>query len=137
MLERENRKWYLFYPEDKFKQRWDLIMTYLLIFTCSSTPLYISFHEDNPGFSTWEIVNLIVDIFFGLDIGVIFFSAFFDDDFQLIDNIKEIARNYIVGWFILDLLAITPFSEFTPKDQNGNNSGNMNELVRIAKLGRM
>lgn len=67
--------------------------------------------------NTWEYINLIVDVFFGIDIIVIYFSAFYDDDFVIIDNLKDIARNYIIGWFLLDLMAITPFDEFT-SDQN-------------------
>ena len=58
---------------------------------------------------TWEYINLIVDVFFGLDIIVIFFSAFLDSEFLLIDDIKDIARYYFFGWFLLDLMAITPF----------------------------
>lgn len=86
MLERENRKWYLFYPEDVIKQKWDMLMTYLLIFTCTSTPLFIAFH-DNPeeSMSNWELINLIVDLCFAVDIIVVFLSAFYDDDFQIID----------------------------------------------------
>lgn len=78
---RENRKWYILYPEDTFKERWDIIMTFFLIFTCSSTPLFISFHEDSDTMTNWEYVNLVVDIFFAMDIIVIFLAAFYDDDF--------------------------------------------------------
>ena len=109
MLQRENRKWYLLYPEDKYKEHWDIIMTFCLIFTCCSTPLFISFHEEKDTMDSWQYINLIVDIFFGIDIIVIFFSAFYDDDFQIVEELKDIARNYMFGWFLLDLMAITPF----------------------------
>lgn len=114
-------------------------MTWCLLITCCSTPAFISFHEDEPGFDRWELFNLVIDSLFGIDIIVVFFSAFHDDDFQIIDSLSDIARNYLVGWFALDLMAITPFDEFQPKqDVDGNkSSGNVNELVRIAKLGRM
>ena len=109
MKKRDGKKWYLFYPEDVIKSRWDIFMTYCLIFTCISTPIFISFHEDEPGLDEWETVNLIVDFFFAMDIIVVFFSAFYDDDFVIIDEFKYIARNYIFGWFFLDVAAITPF----------------------------
>ena len=115
-------------------------MTWCLIFTCCTTPLFISFHEDEPGIDKWDLINIIVDSLFAIDIVVMFFSAFHDDDFQIIDNLSDIARNYVVGWFLLDLMAITPFDEFQPKKDDlsaGGSSGNMNDLVRIAKLGRM
>ena len=50
---------------------------------------------------------------------------------------KDIGRNYVFGWFLLDAMAITPFDEFTSSASDGSNSGKMNEIVRIAKLGRM
>lgn len=53
------------------------------------------------------------------------------------DNPKDIARNYIFGWFLLDTLAITPFDKLTPSEDDESTSGNANQLVRIAKLGRM
>ena len=87
-------------------------MTWCLIFTCCSTPLFISFHTEGPTLSDWEILNIVVDVFFGIDIIVMFFSAYHDDDFQIIDDMGDIARNYIVGWFFLDVMAITPFDEF-------------------------
>ena len=87
-------------------------MTWILIFTCISTPLFISFHKNNyDEWDSWEITNICVDIFFGFDIIVVFLSAFYDDDFRMIDNVKEIARAYLFGWFIIDLLAIIPFDQ--------------------------
>ena len=112
MVHRQDRKTYLLYPEDKFKQRWDVFITLCILFTCCSTPLYVSFHDDAVGKDTWYYVNVSVDIVFGIDIIVNFFSAYYDNDFVLFDNCKDIAFNYLFGWFILDLLAITPFEEF-------------------------
>lgn len=79
MQYREDRKWYLFYPEYKLKNYWDAWMNWCLIFTCCSTPLFISFHTGD--FDSWIIINIIVDVFFGLDIIVVFFSAVYDEDF--------------------------------------------------------
>ena len=74
-------------------------------------PLFVSFYKPDPKKwpDTWELVNLIVDIFFGVDIIVVYFSAFYDEDFYVYDDLGDIARNYIFGWFFLDLCAIIPF----------------------------
>lgn len=115
MNRRNDRKCYLLYPEDPSKQRWDMFVTYLLVFTCLSTPLYISFHEHDKdeGIDTWTLINTIVDVFFGIDIIFNYFSAFYDEDYNLIDNLKLIARNYFFGWFFIDLSAIIPFDSFS------------------------
>ena len=75
--------------------------------------MFISFHDEpDEGMDAWMLSNIIVDIFFGIDILIVFFSAFFDDDFYIVDELKDIARFYILGWFFLDVLAITPFDVF-------------------------
>ena len=100
-----------------------MFVNYLLIYTCISTPLFISFHKSNSEneLTNWELVNVIVDIFFGIDIIVVFLSAFYDEDFIITENLKDIARNYIFGWFLLDLCAIIPFDKFN-SDSEENDS---------------
>ena len=53
----------------------------------------------------------------------------------MVDDIKDIARNYIFGWFLIDLVAIVPFDKFASHDDSS--SGKVGSIVRIAKLGRM
>lgn len=138
MNEREDRKWYLLYPEDVWKQRWESYMTLLLVFTCTTTPLIIAFHQEpeDGSYDSWMVINMVVDSFFAIDIIVVFFSAFYDEDFYIIDDMKDIARFYLLGWFTLDVLAITPFDKLGSTDTD-NSSGNVSNMVRIAKLGRM
>lgn len=54
-----------------------------------------------------------------------FMTAYYDEDFQIVDNIKEIVRNYLFGWFLLDLLAIIPF-DFLTRRESSNGSTNIN-----------
>ena len=61
-----------------------------------------------------SIFNFIINVLFGLDIIIIFFTAFYNDDFVLIDDLPTIAKSYIKGWFLLDLLAIFPFEVLAP-----------------------
>jgi hypothetical protein len=43
MSKRENRVFFMFYPEDEIKANWDLLLTLLLIVTCILTPYIIAF----------------------------------------------------------------------------------------------
>ena len=103
---------------------WDLFITFCILFTCCSTPVYVAFTRETDSSDLWYIVNFTVDFIFGIDIVVIFFSAFYDSDFQLVDNLKDIARNYLTGWFLIDLLAIIPFEEFSKSEMDSH--GNVN-----------
>ena len=40
---------------------------------------------------------------------VIIETAFYDDDFVLVDSHKQIAKTYFKGWFFVDALAVLPF----------------------------
>jgi hypothetical protein len=46
---------------------------------------------------------------FGMDILIIFNTAYIINEFELIDNRKLILTNYLKSWFFFDLLAVIPF----------------------------
>ena len=73
------------------------------------TPLNIAFSGVEDGNSATSIIIMIIDCFFVIDIFVIFNSAFYDEETELIEDRKKIAKNYLNGWFTIDLLAIVPF----------------------------
>ena len=68
----------------------------------------------------WTTMNFIVDCCFAIDIIVNFFSASYDLNYNIVEDLKSIAKHYIYGWFFLDLGAIIPFDSFT----RGKNSDN-------------
>ena len=120
-------------------------MAGLLLFTCMVTPYRIAFSEDDL---VWTFINYSVDLLFFCDIVVIFFTAFYDEDFVIHESRWEIAKNYVrSGWIFVDVLAIFPFTWFgsdsdinfgsDDKVQNTAQAGQANELARIARLGRM
>jgi len=133
---RENRKPYLIYPEDSFKQTWDLYIAIVLVTTCLITPVRIAFFETDD--LTWTIINYVIDFFFFIDMIVSFSTCFYDEDFQIHDSRKEIAGDYLRGWFLIDLLSIFPFTPIARLHASvSGNGGNMNEVVRIARLGKI
>ena len=124
-----NMDFFLIYPDDPIKSYWDIFIVFVLIFACLVTPCRIAFVDDElPG---WIMANYIVDGMFLIDIMVIFNTAYYDDDFQLITNRKIIAIDYVQGWFLIDLLAIIPFDIFFAS------ANNLNDIVRITRIGRM
>ena len=131
----------MIYPENKLKNGWDMVVALVLIISCILSPIYIAFESDNdnPGIG-WVVTNWTIDGFFLCDIFVMFISAYFDDDFIIIDDYKVIGKRYLKGWFSIDLLAIIPFDLFfgqgKPPEAEAGKS-NVNHLVRFARVGRM
>jgi hypothetical protein len=111
--------------------KWNLVITLVLIFTSLVAPARVAFITEDS--LTWVIINFLVDFFFFLDIVVIFNTALYDDEFQIIHDRKKIAIIYIQGWFVIDVLSIIPFDLIL---QTGG-SNNMNSMIKIVRIGRM
>jgi hypothetical protein len=69
---------------------------------------------------------------FGIDILVIFNSAFYDDEFQIVEDRWIISKAYLQSWFVIDLLAIMPFELILQ-----GTTDNYQDIVRFARIGRM
>ena len=97
----------MIYPNDLGKMWWDVIMSLILLLSIFITPLDLAFAElaDRP---EWPVINRIVDVFFLSDMLLTFFSALQDDEFYTIEDRKEIAKLYLKGWFLIDLVSILP-----------------------------
>ena len=61
----KNRVKWMVYPEDPWKDNWDLFITLILIFSCLSTPYIISFDAGSP---PMDFFNKTIDVCFFIDI---------------------------------------------------------------------
>ena len=95
------------YPEDPIKANWELFVSLILVFTCIMTPVNMAFDEDMG--DEWDYILGIIDFLFLIDCIVMFNSAYEDEDFQIVEDYKNIACQYIRSWFFIDILAIIPF----------------------------
>jgi len=53
---------------------------------------------------------------------------------MIIDQRKLIAKNYMKGWFTIDLVSIFPF-EYMMVNASGSND--LNGMAKVARIGRM
>lgn len=103
-------------------------MAVILIFTCLVTPYRIALIEvDKPG---WMWLNYFIDFSFFVDMIFIFNSAYYDEEFNEIQDRKVIAKLYLKGWFTIDLFAILPFDLMF-------GGGGLNQIVRITRISKM
>ena len=73
---------------------------------------------------------LVIDGCFLLDIIINFLTVVYDDEFNENDDLNIIAKNYLLGWFLIDIVAIFPFDYIL-------HSTDVNGLVRFARIGRL
>ena len=121
----------MIYPNNSLKGNWDTLVTIVLIFTCMVTPYRIAFVEEDN--NLWEFLNLFIDFLFLIDMILCFLTAYYTDEFELIEDRSVIAKNYLTSWFPIDFLAIFPFERVQGQDAVGG----ANDMARLAKLGRL
>ena len=90
------------------KSYFDAFILLLVGYSCI-TSLYNSAFTPPTSFAmvTW---NWIVEGFFYFDLIFSFFHAYHDPDHNMIvKDFRSIAKHYLSGWFIIDLVAVFPF----------------------------
>ena len=73
-------------PSNSFKLNWDMIVTIVLLYSCISTPTQIALYETLGNSSL--TLNLIVDLFFVVDIVIIFNIAIMDENYETVTSYK-------------------------------------------------
>jgi hypothetical protein len=98
---------FILLPDNKFRMAWNVVTMILLLYTASFVPYRTSFIEEAPpGLVAWE---WIIDALFVIDIFINFISAYENTDKNIEVRLKEIARTYVLTWFLFDLAAVFPF----------------------------
>ena len=86
---RRKRKVCMLYPNDSFKKYWDIIIALTLVLCALIIPYRVAMTEEDS--MIWVVINYIIDFVFLIDILVVFFSAYRNEDFMLIHDRKKIA----------------------------------------------
>ena len=104
----------LIYPLSHFAIAWVATTAFFLLYTATITPLVISFFWLDPEctFVPTLYFDVILDVFFLLDIVVSFNLGFFDHGGDYIDDRKKVALAYMKGSFLFDLITSFPVSFF-------------------------
>ena len=92
------------------------------------TPFRIAFYEVDS--ITWVIIDSLVDFTFAIDIVFNFFTAYFDEEEEIVLSRKLIAKNYVKGWFFIDLISIFPVNLILQTKDYAS-------LTRIARLPKL
>lgn len=110
-------------PNGGFKKYWETFKFTLLLYVLVYLPLEVAFfHDDDPA-SVAYILDKFTDLIFTIDIVFTFFTPV-QYGYLLTNSHRIIAKVYLQGWFIADLLAVFPFEElvryvFLPEVKSG------------------
>lgn len=119
----------------------------ILLLACAIlTPLYVSFVDDDD--ETFDDINLIFNIGFGLDILLNFITAYYNSKGELVTSFSKIALKYLKCWFWIDLIAMysnsfniikifrIPFDEINLVIVESN-TGRVNKLFKLLRFPRL
>jgi hypothetical protein len=96
-------------PDSSFSSVWDIISIFMLLYVSAAVPLRVCFGVDVELWSTTFFVEVIVDSFFIADVGLNFRTAYYDENRLRESRPAYIAKNYLRGWFPIDLVSCLPF----------------------------
>ena len=106
----------------------------LVLYTSLFIPFSVCFIDE---IASWYMgIDIFVDFCYFIDIILTFFSATESGHGKYETNKSVLAKNYLKGWFITDVLSSIPY-QLIEKLVNHNVGLNSTKLLRIARIGRM
>ncbi|XP_070623239.1 voltage-gated inwardly rectifying potassium channel KCNH2 isoform X2 [Erythrolamprus reginae] len=126
-----------------FKAVWDWLILLLVIYTAIFTPYSAAFLLNDPngrdhracGYSCspLNVVDLIVDIMFIVDILINFRTTYVNSNEEVVSHPAKIAIHYFKGWFLIDMVAAIPFDLLI----FGSGSEETTTLIGLLKTARL
>ena len=124
-------------PEGKFGKKWDMFMISVLLVIAIFTPVEIAFIEggrvDFP-----YVLNRMFDLIFLIDMYLCFVLPYkvlrgANTAMWCVDRCT-IAKRYLQGWFLIDLLSIFPFDTIAMVQNTDAGSTKLFRMLRILRL---
>eukprot|EP00066_Takifugu_rubripes_P001071 XP_003962008.1 PREDICTED: potassium voltage-gated channel subfamily H member 7 [Takifugu rubripes] len=126
-----------------FKAVWDWLILLLVIYTAILTPYSAAFllngqeeqrrRECGYSCSPLNMVDLIVDIMFIIDILINFRTTYVNQNEEVVSDPARIAIHYFKGWFLIDMVAAIPFDLLI----FGSGSDETTTLIGLLKTARL
>uniref|UniRef100_A0A8C3R3D7 Potassium voltage-gated channel subfamily H member 7 n=1 Tax=Cyanoderma ruficeps TaxID=181631 RepID=A0A8C3R3D7_9PASS len=126
-----------------FKAVWDWLILLLVIYTAIFTPYSAAFllndsedrkrRECGYSCSPLNVVDLIVDIMFIIDILINFRTTYVNQNEEVVSDPAKIAIHYFKGWFLIDMVAAIPFDLLI----FGSGSEETTTLIGLLKTARL
>lgn len=92
--------------DNVYKRYFDALLLVFTVFAALEVPLHLALQYPAP---SWiRVINLLYPIIFTFDIVTSFFTTIVVDGEEVTSK-KRIAIHYLRSWFIVDLIAATPF----------------------------
>ena len=128
-------------PNGPYKERWDLFVMVLVLYSAFFVPLRVCFEARAPPLGAWWSLEVFISVMFLLDVILGFNTALQIEGVWVYDR-PTIARHYFSGWFWIDFPSALPvelLELFLEKQQHIENLATLRflrmfRLVRLLRL---
>ncbi|KAH7278030.1 hypothetical protein KP509_38G020400 [Ceratopteris richardii] len=120
-------------PDNTYYRLWQNLLAMLVIYSTWIAFFELAFIRYLP--RTFFIVDIIVDLFFLVDVGVNFFVPYMDKSkFIFLDNFSRIAMRYLWTWLILDVASSIPYQVFALAITKQFGRGFLYQILNMLRL---
>lgn len=113
----EERHFLVISMNNTYRKGWDFAQAFILLYVGFVVPFRVGL--DEPAMGGWFIVDLLVDLYFWIDILLNFFTSYYDEDRgEEVFELAAISARYTRGWFWIDVAAGLPLDS-VERMQNG------------------
>ena len=139
----------VFDPESARYAYWEALLAPFIAYAAIVTPTELAFYGDDDGWRCFTdtcgpgtlvlfVANRFVDLYFLIDMVVVFNTAVFDPKLNkwVLDR-RKIAKYYFRGWFALDVLSILPYDVLNAKSLSSLRLLRTLKVLRLLKLLRV
>lgn len=126
-------------PDSDFSAFWDLTSVVLLLYVSVTVPLRAGFDIMIDLWSANFFVDAFVDVFFIIDLGLNFRTAYYDKTGLREDRGWKMAMHYLRGWFAIDFVSCLPlgYISYIVQDDKGNSNFRAIKAFRLVRLSKM
>lgn len=136
--------WYIMHPQHPARAAWTVMILALVVYNAISLPFVVAFIPRQP--VAWVWFDYVVDALFIFDLAINFCTAYYGQDEVLVDEPSLVRRQYLRGWFFIDLLASLPIELIIELFSGGVSTAKASDrtirllsavkCVRLLRLGR-
>ncbi|KAG6507506.1 hypothetical protein ZIOFF_032855 [Zingiber officinale] len=120
-----------------FSRWWQMFLMVLVFYSAWASPFELAFQR--VGLGSLLVFDLVVDVFFGIDIAVSFSVAYFDSStYLLVDDRRKIAGRYLTSpGLVMDVASTVPFQIIYRILTGKKNGGSVFGVVSLLRLWRL
>ena len=90
-----------------YRKGWDFMQAFILLYVGFIVPFRVGL--DEPAMFVWFMVDLLIDLYFWIDIVLNFLTSYYDEDRgEEVFELAAISAQYTKGWFWIDVAAGMP-----------------------------